>query len=146
MRIVVGSDHAGLKLKTKVREHLEAGGHVVEDVGTYTPERTDYPRYAHRVARAVASGEADRGVAVCGTGQGSCMAVNKFRGVRGALVWDEYTARYSRKHNNSNVLCLGERVLEEELALRLLDIWLETPFDGGRHVKRVEMLDDVDAL
>lgn len=142
MRIAVGSDHAGFELKTKVKAHLGELGHEVVDFGTEGTERTDYPIYAHRVGRAVVDGNVERGIVMCGSGIGVSIAANKVRGVRAALVWDEETARLSRAHNDSNVLALGGRTMDHELSLRLVDIWLETAFDGGRHVRRVEMVEE----
>lgn len=144
--IAVGSDHAGFALKAKVTGHLEGAGHQVLDVGADSAEDTDYPVYAHRVGRKVAGGEAERGVVVCGSGIGACMAVNKVPGIRGALVWNEENARLARAHNDANVLCLGGRTMDHELALRMIDVWLDTPFEGGRHQKRIAMIEDVDAI
>ena len=144
MRIAVGSDHAGLDVKNIVKERLEALGHEVTDLGTNSPARTDYPDYAHLVGKAVAAGKADRGVLVCATGIGMCIAANKVSGVRAALAYSEETARLSRAHNDSNVLCLGGRTMDLPLALSMLEIWLETPFDGGRHKPRVDKLEKTD--
>lgn len=144
MRIAIGGDHAGFELKGEVRRRLEAAGHDVEDFGTRTPEITDYPVYAHRVGRAVVEGRAERGVVVCGSGMGVCIAANKVPGVRATLAWNEENAALARAHNDSNVLCLGGRTMDHATALRVLDVWLETPFDGGRHERRVEMLEKID--
>ncbi|MHC4712171.1 MAG: ribose 5-phosphate isomerase B [Planctomycetota bacterium] len=146
MRIAVGSDHAGFELKGKIISHLGGLGHEILDVGTESGEDTDYPIYAHRVGRKVADGSAERGVVVCGTGIGACMAVNKVGGIRGALVWNEENARLAGAHNNANVLCLGGRTMDHELALKMIDIWLETPFEGGRHERRIEQIEDLGAL
>jgi ribose 5-phosphate isomerase B len=143
MKIAIGSDHAGFEVKNAVKEKLIALGHEVMDFGTMSPERTDYPDYAHLVGKAVASGKAERGVLVCATGIGMCIAANKVPGVRAALPYSEDTARLARAHNNSNVLCLGGRAMEKVFALRMLEIWLATPFDGGRHARRVDKLEDV---
>jgi ribose 5-phosphate isomerase B len=139
--IVVGSDHAGLALKQKVQAHLEARGFAVEDVGIRSEEFVDYPKIAHTLAEAVAEGRFARGVVICGTGLGVSMVANRHGGVRAALAYDEETARLSRAHNDANVLALGGRSLDHELALRILDIWLDTPFEGGRHARRVALIE-----
>jgi ribose 5-phosphate isomerase B len=139
--IIVGSDHAGFALKEKVKRHLEARGFAVEDVGTRSGEPVDYPDIAHVLAAAVAGGRFVRGVLVCGTGLGVSMAANRHAGVRAAVVYDEDTARLSREHNDANVLALGGRSLDHDLAERILDIWLETPFAGGRHARRVAKIE-----
>jgi ribose 5-phosphate isomerase B len=139
--IVIGSDHAGFELKEKAKAHLRQRGLEVEDIGTHSTESVDYPDVAHRIAEAVASGTNERGVVVCGTGIGVSMAANRHRGVRAAVAYDEQTARLSREHNDANVLALGGRSLDHALALRILDIWLDTPFAGGRHARRVAKID-----
>jgi ribose 5-phosphate isomerase B len=143
MRIAVGSDHAGFELKAAVLRELRARGAKVSDCGTLSPASCDYPDFAAKVATAVASGAADRGVLICGTGQGMCMTANRFPGVRAALVYDEPSARITRQHNDANVICLGGRVLAEPEAVRLLGLWLETPFEGDRHLRRVRKIDSV---
>ncbi len=144
MKIAIGSDHAGFHLKTTLLAWLVDNGYDVDDLGTYTDERTDYPRYGARVGRAVAAGQADFGVAVCGSGEGICMAANKIPGVRGGVIRDDADAEYTRRHNNANVACFGERFTEPEAALSALKIFLETGFDGGRHADRVALLDLLD--
>jgi ribose 5-phosphate isomerase B len=144
MRIAVGNDHAGLALKNAVKEKLKSLGHEVVDFGTDKPDRTDYPDYAHLVGRAVAGGRTERGVLVCATGIGVCIAANKVPGVRAALAYSEDTARLSRAHNDSNVLCLGGRTMDRSLALRMLEVWLSTAFEGGRHAPRVNKLEAID--
>ena len=139
--IVIGSDHAGFELKQEVKLRLEQKGFAVEDVGTHSGEPVDYPEIAHAVATAVGSGRVARGVVVCGTGLGVSMAANRHAGVRAALAYDENTARLSREHNDANVLALGGRSLDRALAGRILDVWLETPFAGGRHARRVAMIE-----
>ena len=139
--IILGSDHAGLELKEKVRKALERLGVPWEDVGTRSSESVDYPDYAHRVAEAVETGRFARGIVICGTGLGVSMAANRHRGVRAAVAYDEETARLSREHNDSNVLALGGRSLDHALAERILEVWLKTPFAGGRHARRVEKID-----
>jgi ribose 5-phosphate isomerase B len=135
--VIVGSDHAGFELKEKVKKALQRRGIPVEDVGAHSTESVDYPDFAHRVAEAVGSGRFRRGVLVCGTGIGVSMAANRHPGVRAAAAYDEATARLSREHNDANVLALGGRTLDHGLAERILDIWLETPFAGGRHEPRI---------
>lgn len=142
MRIAVGADHAGYRLKEYLAARLREEGHEVVDMGTHSEERTDYPLYAFRVAEAVAAGEAERGVLVCGTGIGMCIAANKVRGVRAALCWSVETAELSRRHNDANVICLGGRLLEPGEAWRILDVWLRTPFDGGRHARRLALIEE----
>jgi ribose 5-phosphate isomerase B len=139
--IIIGSDHAGFDLKQKVKAHLERRGFPVDDVGTHSGEPVDYPEVAHRVAEAVASGRSARGVVVCGTGLGVSMAANRHAGVRAAVAYDEDTARLSREHNDANVLALGGRSLDHALAERILDLWLDTPFAGGRHARRVAKIE-----
>ncbi len=135
--IVIGSDHAGLELKEKVKRRLEQKGLLVEDLGTHSSESVDYPVYARAVAEAIASGRRRRGVLVCGTGIGVSIAANRHHGVRAAMAYDEQTARLSREHNDANVLALGGRTLDHDQALRILEVWLETAFVGGRHARRV---------
>lgn len=144
MRIAVGSDHAGFALKEKVAAHLRQRGHDVVDRGTTSTASVDYPDYAAAVARDVASGDVERGVVVCGTGQGSAMAANKVKGVRAAVVGDTFSAVMAMAHNDARVLCLGERVTGAGLALACVDAWLETAFEGGRHAQRVAKIDRLD--
>lgn len=135
--VIVGSDHAGFELKEKMKQALERRCIPVEDVGTHSTDAVDYPDFAHRVADAVASGRFKRGIVVCGTGIGVSMAANRHPGVRAAVAYDERTARLSREHNDANVLALGGRTIDPGLAERILDVWLKTPFAGGRHERRV---------
>jgi ribose 5-phosphate isomerase B len=144
MRIAIGSDHAGFRLKQSVIAHLEAAGHVVDDVGTDSEEPVDYPPFCAAAARAVVRGPADLGIVIGGSGQGEQIAANKVHGVRAALCHDEYTARLSRQHNNSNVLSLGARVLATELALVIVDTWLATEFEGGRHNRRLAEIEQIE--
>ena len=141
MKIALGTDHAGFRLKEKVRELLGKLGHEVKDFGTFNEEPVDYPRFMRPAAEAVARGECDRGIVFGGSGNGEAMAANKVRGVRCALCWSEESARLSRQHNDANVLSLGERLIPEDLALRIVQIWLTTPFEGGRHAARIAQLD-----
>jgi len=140
MRIVVGSDHAGFELKTMVADHLEAAGHAVIDVGTHDSVSVDYPDYGAAVGRAVVGGEAELGIAVCGSGVGICIAANKITGVRGATVHDVTSARLSREHNNANVMCLGQRFIGPQVALDAVDAFLTAQFAHGRHDRRVDKI------
>lgn len=144
MKIAIGSDHAGFRLKESLKQWLVDNGHDVTDVGTYSEERTDYPKYGALVGRAVASGDVDFGVAVCGSGQGICMAVNKVPGVRGGVVRDIEDGHIIRLHNNANVACFGERFTTPEIAIGGLEAFLSTDFEGGRHVHRIDMLTELD--
>src|ERR1044072_160050 len=140
MKISLGSDHAGFRYKEKVKELLASLGHEVKDFGTFNEEPVDYPLFIRPAAEAVANGECDRGIVFVGSGKGEAMVANKVHGVRCALCWNEESARLSRQHNNANVLSLGQRVIAEEMALKIVRVWLDTSFDGGRHERRVEML------
>ena len=144
MRIQIGSDHAGFELKESVRAHLESQGHTVVDVGTTSLDSVDYPVYGGKVARAVARGDADFGVLVCGTGIGMAIAANKVRGVRAAPVTDPEFARMARAHNDANVVALAGRYTDAETAARIVDTFLATPFEGGRHTRRVEEIQDIE--
>lgn len=143
MVIAVGCDHAGYELKEKVIAKLEAEGHTVINVGTNSAESVDYPMYGHAVGRAVASGEAERGVAICGSGIGISIACNKVPGIRAALCTSVEMAEMCRRHNNANVICMGARMISEELAFSMIDKWLVTEFEGGKHERRINQLDDV---
>ena len=145
MRIAIGSDHAGFQLKQTLGRWLLDNGYDVTDLGTYSEDRVDYPHYGALVGQAVARGEADLGVAVCGSGQGICMAANKVPGVRGGVIRDDADAEMTRRHNDANVACFGERFTEPEAAVAALRVFLTTPFDGGRHEARVEQLGRLDA-
>ena len=140
MKISVASDHAGYELKEAVKRHLKAARHEVVDFGTNSMVSTDYPDYATPAARAVASGEVERGVFVCGSGQGMVMTANKVRGVRAALAWQPDVARLSRQHNDANVLALPARFVSIEQALEIVDAWMDAEFEGGRHIPRVEKM------
>ena len=140
MKISLGTDHAGFRCKEKVKELLTSLGHEVKDFGTFSEEPVDYPLFIRPAAEAVARGECERGIVFGGSGNGEAMVANKVHGVRCALCWNEESATLSRQHNDANVLSIGQRMIAEELALNIVRIWLETPFDGGRHERRVEML------
>jgi ribose 5-phosphate isomerase B len=141
MKIAIGSDHAGFRYKEKIKEFLQDQGHVVKDFGTFSEEPVDYPLFIRPVAEAVASGEYERGIVLGGSGNGEAMMANRIKKVRCALCWNEELARLARRHNNSNVLSLGERVIPEATVLEIVRVWLETEFEGGRHVRRIELLD-----
>src|ERR1700686_4435642 len=140
MRLVIGSDHAGFVLKSAVARHLEEAGHQVEDVGTFSEEPVDYPPICAEVARRVVRGVGEAGVVIGGSGQGEAIAANKVRGARAALCHDEYTARLARQHNDANVLSVGARIVATELALDILDVFVTTGFESGRHVARIAEL------
>jgi ribose 5-phosphate isomerase B len=141
MKISLGTDHAGFLYKEKVKALLDSLGHQLGDFGTFSEDPVDYPLFIRPAAEAVARGECDRGIVFGGSGNGEAMVANKVHGVRCALCWNEETARLSRQHNNANVLSLGQRVIPEDVALKIVRIWLETPFEGGRHERRVAQLD-----
>lgn len=143
MRVAAGSDHAGYRLKTVLAECLAERGHEVADLGAHSEDRVDYPDYGAAVGRAVAAGEADLGVCVCGSGTGIAMAANKISGVRAAVVYDGVSAALARRHNDANVVCFGQRLIEEGAALGALDAFLDASFEGGRHVGRVAKLNDL---
>lgn len=140
MKIALACDHGGLELKLRIKEHLIERGFEVEDFGTHTKDSCDYPDYAAPAAKAVASGECDRGILVCTTGIGVSIAANKVRGIRCALLSDTVSARMTRQHNNTNMMALGQGVVGEKLALEIVDIWLDTAFDGGRHQRRIDKM------
>ena len=141
MKIAIGSDHAGFRYKERIKEFLQEQGHVVNDFGTFSEEPVDYPLFIRPVAEAVAHGEYERGIVLGGSGNGEAMMANRIRKVRCALCWNEELARLAREHNDSNVLSLGQRVIPEETALAIVRVWLETAFAGGRHRRRIELLD-----
>jgi ribose 5-phosphate isomerase B len=140
MKIAVGSDHRGFEVKRRVALSLQSMGHEVQDLGAHSRDSVDYPDFAFQVGQAVGEGRADRGVLICGTGIGMCIAANKVKNVRAAPCHDSITAEMSRRHNDANVLCLSADLLGEELIERMLRIWLETPFESGRHARRVEKI------
>lgn len=142
IKIAIGSDHGGFDYKASIIKALQDKGYEVVDMGTYSPESCDYPIIAKKVARAVAKGDFEKGILVCGTGIGMSMAANKVKGIRAAVCGDTFSARATRAHNNANILCLGQRVVGEGLALDIVDIWLTTKFEGGRHERRVNMIEE----
>lgn len=144
MKLVLGADHGGFDLKENIKEYLKEQGIEFTDYGTLTGERCDYPDIAKKVAEAVADGTFDRGILVCGTGIGIGIAANKVPGIRAALCHDTFSARASRNHNNANILTMGQRVIGEGLALDIVDVWLESEFEGGRHERRVNEISDIE--
>lgn len=138
--IAIGSDHGGYLLKEEIKKHLEEKGYEVKDFGTDSTASCDYPVYAEKVCRAIQSGECEKGILICGTGIGMSMCANKCKGIRAAVCGDHFSAEFTRKHNNANVLCLGARVIGAGVAMQLVDIFLTTEYEGGRHEKRVEMM------
>jgi len=140
MLVVFGSDHAGLTLKAQLKAYVETAGHSTQDLGTFTLESCDYPNIAAAVARKVVEAQC-LGVLICGSGIGMSMAANRFPGIRAALCTNEYMARMSRLHNNANILCLGERILGLDLAKAIVEAFVATPFEGGRHLCRIQQMD-----
>lgn len=138
--IAIGSDHGGYLLKEEIKKHLEEKGYEFKDFGTDSTASCDYPVYAEKVCRAIQSGECEKGILVCGTGIGMSMCANKCKGIRAAVCGDHFSAEFTRRHNNANVLCLGARVIGSGVAMQLVDIFLTTEYEGGRHEKRVEMM------
>ena len=146
MKIAIGSDHAGFRYKEAIRAHLAREGHEVKDFGTYSDASTDYPPWIRPVAEAVARGKFERGIVLGGSGNGEAMVANRVKGVRCSLAWNLESAKLGRAHNDANCLSLGERMMTEAEALAIVDAWLTTPFEGGRHVKRIQMIDAGDAV
>ncbi len=144
MRIAVGTDHRGFVIRAKVVDLVKQLGHEVTDVGTFSSDSVDYPDIAADVAHRVGRHEVERGILVCGTGLGMCIAANKVAGVRAAPCHDDITAELSRRHNDSNVLCLSADLLGERLIDRMIEIWLNTPFEGGRHARRVDKITEIE--
>ncbi len=142
MKIAIGSDHAGFEYKERIRQHLAQAGHQVQDMGTFSPEPCDYPKFVRPVALAVAAGQADRGIVLGGSGNGEAMVSNRIKTVRCALCWDLRSVRLARQHNDANVLSLGQRMISIEAALEIVDLFLTTPFEGGRHIDRIREIDE----
>ena len=140
-KIIIGSDHAGFELKHILIEYLNANNYETEDVGTNTAESCDYPVIAKQVAKEIVSGKYAKGILICGTGIGMSITANKIKGIRAAVVSDTCSAKLSRLHNNTNILCIGSRIVGEELAKDIVEIWLNTNFSAGRHAKRVAMIE-----
>jgi ribose 5-phosphate isomerase B len=141
MKIAIGSDHAGFEYKGRIIEFLKKLGHEVEDMGTHSEEPVDYPVFIRPVADAVALGEYERGIVLGGSGNGEAMVANRVPGVRCALCWNLESARLGRQHNNANVISIGQRMMPPEMALDIVKMWLDTPFEGGRHQRRIEEID-----
>jgi len=144
MKIAMGSDHGALNLKKAVKDHLEAKGHEVVDYGTHTVDSCDYPVYGKIAAEAVASGECDCGIIMCGTGIGISLAANKVKGIRCAVVSDCFSAEMTKLHNNANMISLGERVVGTGLALKIVDAYMDAEFEGGRHERRVNLITEIE--
>ncbi len=142
MKVFIGSDHAGFELKELVASSLREARIDVVDVGTNGADSVDYPVFAYRVARAIGNGEADRGILVCGSGIGMCITANRVAGVRAVNGHEPFEAQMSRRHNDSNILCLGARFTGVDLALEIVRQWIEEPFEGGRHKRRVDLIDN----
>ena len=146
MRISLGTDHAGFEYKEQIKAWLIAAGHEVVDFGTHSPETVDYPLFVRPAAEAVAAGKCDRGIVLGGSGNGEAITANRVRGVRCALCWNLETARLARAHNDANVISLGQRMISLDTALGIVKVWLETPFEGGRHQRRIELIDNPPAV
>jgi ribose 5-phosphate isomerase B len=142
MKIGIGSDHAGFQYKEKIKHYLTEQGHEVTDFGTDSEAPVDYPLFIRPVALAVVAGEVERGVVLGGSGNGEAMAANRIKGARCALCWNSESARLARRHNDANMISLGQRMLPEDTALEIVQVWLDTPFEGGRHIRRIQLLDE----
>jgi ribose 5-phosphate isomerase B len=141
---IIASDHGGLELKESIKAYLEKRGIEIRDLGTDNGNSVDYPDFGERVGKAISTGEADKGILICGTGIGMSIVANKFQGVRAALIWDEFTARMSKEHNNANIIVLGGRMLTEEKANQMVGLWLDANFEGGRHQKRLDKIAQIE--
>ena len=144
MKIAIGNDHAAVEMKHHIVKYLQEKGHEVLNFGIDVVERTDYPARAEDVAKAVVSGQAERGIVICGTGVGMSMAANKIKGIRAACVSDCFSAEATRAHNDANIVCFGQRVVGEGLAFKIVDTFLDTKFEGGRHQIRIDMVNELD--
>ncbi len=140
MKVAIGNDHTAVELKNHIKKHLEAKGYTVVNLGADTDESSDYPLYGEKVGKAVASGECDLGVAICGTGIGISLAANKIKGIRAAVCSEPYSARLTRQHNNANIIAFGARVVTTEMAEKIVDEFFGAEFEGGRHQRRVDMI------
>lgn len=145
MKVAIGSDHRGYQTKERIKEMLSGKGHEVLDFGTNSPNGCDYPDLAYPTCKSITENRADVGILLCGSGIGMCISANKVRGIRAALAHDELTAEMSRRHNNANVLCLPADLLGDELTRRIVEVWLRTPFEAGRHERRVRKIADYEA-
>ena len=144
MKIGIANDHTALEMKKDIIAYLESKGHEIVDYGTDSTESTDYPIWGEKVANAVASGEVEKGIAICGTGLGISLACNKVNGIRACVCSEPYTARYSRLHNNCNIICFGARVIGIEMAKMIVDSFFETEFEGGRHQNRIDIISEIE--
>ncbi len=142
MKIALGSDHAGYAYKESIKRHLRALGHEVVDFGTHSEAAVDYPAFVGPAAQAVGRGECERGIVLGGSGNGEAIVANKVAGTRCALCWNDQTAKWAREHNDANMLAIGERTIDEATALRIVDLWLSTPFAGGRHLARIQQIEN----
>ncbi|MBQ4002294.1 MAG: ribose 5-phosphate isomerase B [Lachnospiraceae bacterium] len=144
MKLGIGNDHVGYEMKLEIKAYLEAKGHEVIDYGAYSSERSDYPVYGEKVARAIVSGECDAGILICGTGVGISVSANKVHGIRAAVCSEPVTAALSKRHNNANIIAFGARIVGIEMAKAIVDAWLEAEFEGGRHAHRVALMMDIE--
>jgi ribose 5-phosphate isomerase B len=142
MKLAIASDHAGFSLKEELKDFLSREGHVVEDFGCYETESCDYPDYAQKLCEAVLAGLCERGILICGTGLGMSYSANRYAGIRAALCMNAYMAEMSRLHNDANVLVLGARLIEKDVARDITSVWLKTPFEGGRHLRRIQKIEN----
>ena len=142
LKIAIGGDHAGFQLKEIIKTNFESEGYFIEDFGPFSDQSVDYPDFVHPVASSVENGEYNFGILICGSGNGVAMTANKHKGIRAALCWNEMLAKLARAHNNANVLCLAGRFLDDELAMDIVDTFLKTSFDGGRHINRIKKITD----
>lgn len=142
MKIAMGSDHAGFRYKEEIKHFLDGLGHEITDFGTSSEEPVDYPLFVRPAALSVARGEADRGIILGGSGNGEAMVANRVRGIRCAVCWNIESARLARQHNDANMISLGQRMMSQEQALEIVSVWLNTPFEGGRHARRIQMIDE----
>ena len=143
MIFAMASDHAGFEMKQEIRKTLENEGHSVEDFGCYNTESCDYPDFAHKACRALLDGKSERGILICGTGLGMSYTANRYKGIRAALCMNTEMAEMARAHNDANVLVLGARLIDVKTAKDILRVWMETPFDGGRHIRRIQKIDEL---
>ncbi len=143
LKIAIGGDHAGFQLKEIIKSKLESEGYFLEDFGPFSDQSVDYPDFVHPVANSVENGEYNFGILICGSGNGVAMTANKHKGIRAAVCWNEMLAKLARAHNDANILCLAGRFLDDELAMEIVDTFLKTDFDGGRHIKRIKKIIDL---
>ena len=146
MKLGIGNDHVGYEMKLEIKAYLEAKGHEVIDYGAYSSERSDYPVYGEKVARAIVSGECEAGILICGTGVGISVSANKVHGIRAAVCSEPVTAALSKRHNNANIIAFGARIVGIEMAKAIVDAWLEAEFEGGRHAHRVALMMDIENI